>query len=100
MDFVCDDPLPIHTAPHFLNHIGVIPVVIMEFVNGGCLRTFLNGFRKRMTMSPQSVNQTKTRTDFVLFGKQIAEGMSYLVGNSYVSSIHCALKCHSWDELE
>ena len=46
----------------------------MEFIDLGCLRGFLNNLKK--TASVDTVN---TRRKFVLYGKQIAEGMSYLV---------------------
>lgn len=69
------NPFPSPTAKHYLDYIGIIPVVIMEFVDGGCLRTFLNNFRRNV--KPDSV--AKKRADFLLYGKQIAEGMHYLV---------------------
>ena len=69
------------TAKHYLDFIGVIPVVLMEFVDGGCLRTFLNNFKKTMSADPTAVNKEKTKINFVLYGKQIAEGMNYLVGS-------------------
>ena len=46
----------------------------MEFVDKGCLRSFLNNFKR--TVPPDSY---KRKTDFLLYGKQIAEGMHYLV---------------------
>lgn len=68
------------TAKHYLDYIGVIPVVIMEFVDRGCLRSFLNSFKK--TASPDS--HSKKKIDFLLYGKQIAEGMNYLVSSMFV----------------
>lgn len=64
-------------AKHYLDYIGLIPVVVMEFVDGGCLRTFLNTFKRTISSDPSAVSRTKR--DFVLYGKQIAEGMNYLV---------------------
>jgi len=59
------------TAQHYLKFIGMLPVMIMEFVNGGCLRSYLN----RLNMSRIS----KIKENFLLYGKQIADGMAYLV---------------------
>lgn len=64
------------TARHYLDYIGVIPVVVMEFVGGGCLRTFLNNMKRAHS------DHSKTKRDFVLYGKQIAEGMDYLVSST------------------
>ena len=72
---------PSSTAMHYLDYIGIIPVVIMEFVDGGCLRSFLNNFKK--TVNPDSI--AKKKTDFLLYGKQIAEGMNYLVSSQHDS---------------
>lgn len=62
-------------AKHYLNYIGTIPVVVMEFVKKGCLRSFLNNFKSNVT--PNSLTQVKR--NFLLYGKQIADGMEYLV---------------------
>ena len=71
------------TAKHYLDYIGLIPVVIMEFVDGGCLRTFLNNSKRILASSGDPNTGTKMKKDFVLYGKQIAEGMNYLVWNMY-----------------
>lgn len=62
------------SAKHYLDYIGIIPVVVMEFIDRGCLRSFLNDFKK--ASSPDPIG---TKRNFVLYGKQIAEGMNYLV---------------------
>ncbi len=66
------------TAKHFLDFIGTIPVMIMEFVNGGCLRGYLNGI-DRVTLSMDPTRYLKIKENFLLYGKQIADGMGYLV---------------------
>ena len=62
-------------AKHYLNYIGVIPVMIMEFVDRGSLRNYLN------CLNPDKKNsdRLKIKHSCLLYGKQIADGMSYLV---------------------
>ncbi len=76
--FWCVDPLPFVSYPfpakHYLDYIGIIPVVVMEFIDRGCLRSFLNNCKKT-----PGLNTVDIKRNFVLYGKQIAEGMSYLV---------------------
>lgn len=50
----------------------------MEFVDGGCLRSFLNTLKKRIQADPVTP-VAKIKRNFLLYGKQIAEGMNYLV---------------------
>ena len=75
-------------AKHYLDYIGIIPVVIMEFVDGGCLRSYLNDFKRNVN----SETLQKIKIDFLLYGKQIAEGMSYLV------RLHCKQNSNPFNE--
>lgn len=64
-------------APHYLDYIGLLPVMIMEFVPGGSLRGYLDKKRANITADLMS----RSKTIFVDIGQQIAEGMKYLVSS-------------------
>ena len=53
----------------------MLPVMIMEFVEGGSLRGYLD--KKRKNITPDLMRESKTI--FLDIGQQIAEGMKYLV---------------------
>ena len=67
--------LSLSPAQHFLDYIGMLPVMIMEFVEGGSLRGYLD--KKRKNITPDLMRESKTI--FLDIGQQIAEGMKYLV---------------------
>ncbi len=60
-----------HTVQHFISYIGELPVVIMEYVEGGSLRGFLDKVKKNPALASLKL--------FLSFGKQMADGMKYLV---------------------
>ena len=61
----------IHTVQHFISYIGELPVVIMEYVEGGSLRGLLDKVKRSPALA--------SRVLFLSYGKQIADGMMYLV---------------------
>ena len=63
------------TAQHFLPFIGQLPMVVMEFIEKGSLRGYLEDLKRRLS---HQIILEKTRT-LARFCKQIAEGMEYLV---------------------
>ena len=67
--------LPPSLARHFLSYIGTLPVMIMEFIEGGSLRGYLDEKRANITRSLME----RSKTIFLDIGQQIAEGMKYLV---------------------
>ena len=76
---------PSSPAPHYLDYIGLLPVMIMEFVPGGSLRGYLDKKRANITADLMS----RSKTIFVNIGQQIAEGMKYLV--SWKLTVHVIL---------
>jgi serine/threonine protein kinase len=59
---------------HILDTIGCFPMIVMEFIDGGSLRSVLNDFMAPKKLPPPADWISK----YLLYSQQIAEGMEYL----------------------
>lgn len=73
----------ISDAPHFLTLLGGrIPLVIMEFVPRGSLRSYLQELQVKSHTEPRTAQNS--RKTLLLFSEQIANGMEYLESKNLV----------------
>lgn len=74
--------LGISDAPHFIPYIERIPMVVMEYVRGGSLKTYIHDIKERIAKKAMAY-QAVVRT-FLEFSQQIAKGMEYIESKELV----------------